>query len=152
MEIASLQDCRSPALQQTQCGASVAAFAIVARSAPRNDIKEDDMNDFSPQQGIQLKLEIVEQGVVFVFHHPAGGPGDLVRVLQSWSSVQRLLFRLQIRQSYCAREVPLLVWKEEEELHIKYHIPDDMRVEECVFSGEETGRILAMLEGLPGWN
>jgi len=110
------------------------------------------MNDFSPSQGIQLKLEIVEQGVLFIFHHPTGGPGDLVRVLQSWSSVRTLIFRLRIRQMYCARDVPLLVWKDGEELHIKYHIPDDMTVEECVFSGEETERILAMLEGLPSWN
>jgi len=73
-------------------------------------------------------------------------------VLQSWSSVQRLIFQLRIGQRYCARDVPLLVWKEGEELHIKYHIPDDMAVEECVFSGEERERILAMLEGLPSWN
>jgi hypothetical protein len=110
------------------------------------------MNDFAPSQGIQLKLEIVEQGVLFVFHHPTGGPGDLVKVLQSWSSVQRLVFRLRISQTYCAKDVPLLIWKEGEELHIKYHIPDDMRVEECVFSGEETERILTKLERLPSWN
>jgi hypothetical protein len=110
------------------------------------------MNDLPPSQDIKLNLEIVEQGVLFVFHHPTGGPGDLVRVLQSWSSVRMLIFRLQTSQRYCAKDVPLLVWKEGEELHIKYHIPDDMAVEECVFSGEETERILARLEGLPGWN
>ncbi len=110
------------------------------------------MNECFPSQGIQLNLEVVEQGVLFVFHHPTGGPGDLVRVRQSWSSVQRLLFRLRISQRYCARDVPLLVWKEGEELHIKYYIPDDMAVEECAFSREETERILAMLEGLPSWN
>jgi len=110
------------------------------------------MNELFPRQNIQLNLEIVEQGVLFVFHHPTGGPGDRVKVLQSWSSVHRLLFRLRISQIYCARDVPLLVWKEGEALHIKYYIPDDMAVEECVFSGEETERILAMLEGLPGWN
>ena len=110
------------------------------------------MNEFSPQQKIQLNLEIVEQGVLFVFHHPTGGPRDLVRVLQGWSSVRTLLFQLRTSRRYCAKDVPLLVWKEGEELHIKYHIPDDMAVEECVFSGEETERILAMLEGLPSWN
>lgn len=89
---------------------------------------------------------------MFVSHHPSGGPGDLIRVLQSWSSVQRLLFQLRISQRYCARDVPLLVWKEGEELHIRYHIPDDMVVEECVFSCEETKRTLAVLEGLPSWN
>ena len=46
----------------------------------------------------------------------------------------------------------MLVRKEGEELHIKYHIPGDMAVEECVFSEEQTERILTMLEGLPGWN
>lgn len=110
------------------------------------------MNDFSPSHGIQLNLEIVEQGVVFVLHHPTGGPGDLVRVLQKWSGVRTLIFRLRISQRYCAKDVPLLVWKEGEELHIKYHIPDDMAVEECAFSGAETERILAMLEGIPSWN
>ena len=110
------------------------------------------MNDFSPSQGIQLKLEIIEQGVLFVFHHPTGGPGDLVRVLQSWSSVQRLVFCLQTSRTYCAKDVPLLIWKEGEELHIKYHIPDDMAVEECFFSDEQTESILAILEGIPSWN
>jgi len=110
------------------------------------------MNDLPPSQGIQLKLETVEQGVLFVFHHPTGGPGDLVRVLQSWSSVRTLIFRLRMSRTYCAKDVPLLIWKEGEELHIKYHIPDDMRVEECVFSGEEAEGIVAMLEGLPSWN
>ena len=110
------------------------------------------MNDLSSSQGIELNLEIVEPGVVFVFHQPTGDPGDLVRVLQSWSSVRRLVFCLRTSRTYCAKDVPLLVWKEGEELHIKYHIPDDMRVEECVFSGEETEGILARLEGLPSWN
>ena len=95
------------------------------------------MNDFFPPNGIKLNREIVEQGVLFVFHHPTGGPGDLVRVLQSWSSVQTLIFRLRTSRTYCAKDVPLLVWKEGEE---------------CVFSGEETERILEMLEGLPNWN
>jgi hypothetical protein len=113
---------------------------------------EYNMNDFFPPPSIKLNLEIVEQGVLFVFHHPTGGPGDLVKVLQSWSSVQRLVFRLRTNQRDCARDVPLLVWKEGEELHIKYHIPDDMAVEECVFSSDETGRILTKLEGLPSWN
>ena len=110
------------------------------------------MNDFSPLPRIQLNLENVEQGVLFVFHHPTGGPGDRVPVLQSWSSIRTLIFRLRTSRTYCARDVPLLVWKEGEELHIKYHIPDDMRVEECVFSGAEMEGILAMLEGLPSWN
>jgi hypothetical protein len=110
------------------------------------------MNDFSSSQTIQLNLEVVEHGVLFVFHHPSGGLGDLVKVRQSWSSVRTLVFRLRTSQRYCAKDVPLLVWKEGEELHIKYHIPDDMAVEECVFSGQETERILAMLEGLPSWN
>lgn len=110
------------------------------------------MNDVSRSQGIKPNLEIVEQGILFVFHHPTGGPGDLVRVLQSWSSMQRLIFRLRTSQRYCARDVPLLAWEEGEELQIKYHIPDNMAVEECVFSREETERILAKLEGLPSWN
>jgi hypothetical protein len=110
------------------------------------------MNEFFPQQKIKLHLKIVEQGALFLFHHPNGGPGDLVQVLQSWLSVHSLLSRLRKSQRYCARDVPLLIWKEGEELHIKYHIPDDMAVEECVFTPEETGRILEMLERLPGWN
>ena len=89
---------------------------------------------------------------MFVFHHPTGGPGDLVRVLQSWSSVQRLLIRLQTSRTYCAKDVPLLVWKEGEELHIKFHSPEDQVVEECIFTREETGRILTILERLPGLN
>lgn len=110
------------------------------------------MKDHSPSQDIKLNLEVVEQGVLFVFHHPTGGPGDRVRVLQTWSGVRTLIFRLRTSQRYCARDVPLLIWKEGEELHIKYHIPDDMAVEECVFSGEETKRILTRLEDLPSWN
>ena len=43
------------------------------------------MNECFPRQNIQLNLKIVEQRVLFLFHHPNGGPGDLVRVLQSQS-------------------------------------------------------------------
>jgi hypothetical protein len=106
------------------------------------------MDDFFPQQKVKLNLERVQQGVLFLFQRP----GDLVQVRQSWLSVHQLICRLRTSRRYCAKDVPLLVWKEGEELHIKYHIPDDMAVEECVFSGEETERILAKLDGLPSWN
>ena len=110
------------------------------------------MNEYFPQEKIQLNLKIVKQGVLFLFHHPTGGPGDVVQVLQSWSSVHSLLSRLRKSRRYCAKDVPLLVWKEGEKLHIKYFSPDDQVVEECVFSDEETVRIMTMLDRLPSWN
>jgi len=53
---------------------------------------------------------------------------------------------------YCAKDIPLLIWTEEEALHIKFHSPEDQMVEECVFSREETRMIVAMLAELPGLN
>ena len=110
------------------------------------------MNEFFPQQDIKLNLKIVEQGVLFLFQRPHGGPGDLVQVKQSWLSVHSLISRLRKSRRYCAKDVPLLVWKEGEELHIKFHVPEELVVEECVFTREETERILTMLDGLPSWN
>ena len=110
------------------------------------------MNEFFPQQDVKLKLKIVEQGVLFLFHRSNGGAGDMVQVPQSWLSVHSLLSRLRKSQIYCAKDVPLLVWQEGEELHIKFHSPEDRVVEECVFSGEETMGILTMLEKLPSLN
>jgi hypothetical protein len=110
------------------------------------------MNEFFPQQDIKLNLKIVEQGVLFLFHRSNGGAGGLVQVPQSWSSVHSLLSRLRKSQRYCAKDVPLLIWKQGEELHIKFHSPEDQVVEECVFSGEETIGILTMLETLPSLN
>ena len=49
-------------------------------AAPGSDMKEYDMNDFFPWLRIKLNLEIVEQGVLFLFHHLKGGLGDLVQV------------------------------------------------------------------------
>lgn len=110
------------------------------------------MKEFFPQQDVKLKLKIVEQGVLFLFHRSNGGAGDMVQVPQSWLSVHSLLSRLRKSQIYCAKDVPLLVWQEGEELHIKFHSPEDLVVEECVFSGEETMGILTMLEKLPSLN
>ena len=110
------------------------------------------MNEFFPQQDIKLNLKIVEQGVLFLFQRSNGDPGDLVQVQQSWLSVHSLLSRLRKSRRYCAKDVPLLIWKEGEELHIKFHSPEDQMVEECVFTREETGRILTMLERLPSLN
>jgi hypothetical protein len=113
---------------------------------------EYNMNEVFPQQDIKLNLKIVERGVLFLFRRSNGGAGGLVQVPQSWSSIHSLLSRLRKNRRYCAKDVPLLIWKESDELHIKFHSPEDQVVEECVFSGAETKRILAKLERLPGLN
>ena len=53
------------------------------------------MNEFFPGQDLKLKLKIVEQGVLFLFHRSDGETGDTVEVDQSWSSVHTLLSRLR---------------------------------------------------------
>jgi hypothetical protein len=110
------------------------------------------MNEFFPKQDIQLKLKIVEQGVLFLFHRSHGRTDNLVQVPQSRISVHRLLSKLRKGRTYCANDIPLLVWQENEELHIKFHSPNDQMVEECVFTGEETRGILEMLAKLPSLN
>ena len=107
------------------------------------------MNHSYLQQDIKLNLKRVERGVLFLFQRPGGG---LVQVMQSWLGIHILLSRLRKNRTYCAKDVPLLVWKEEEQLHVKFHVPEELVVEECAFSGEETARILTMLEELPSWN
>jgi hypothetical protein len=110
------------------------------------------MNEFFPPQTIKLDLKPFERGVLFIFHRSTGGPGDPVQVQQSWLSVHLILSRLRNSRRYCAKDVPLLIWKEAEELHIKYHSPEDQVVEECVFTRDETEKILMKLERLPSWN
>jgi hypothetical protein len=73
-------------------------------------------------------------------------------VEQSWSNVYRLLSRLHSNRTYCAKDLPLVIWKEGEQLHIKYYWPEIQVAEECVFSEEETKGIIAMLGTLPGLN
>lgn len=107
------------------------------------------MNYSYQQQKIRLNLKPVERGLLFLFHRPAGDP---VQVMQSWLNVHILLSRLRKSRTYCAKDVPLLVWQEEDQLHIKFHVPEELVVEECVFSDEETEGILTMLEKLPSWN
>jgi hypothetical protein len=116
------------------------------------DIEDHNMNECYPQQQIRLSLKIAAQGILFLFHHSNGGTGDTLQVEQSWSSVHILLSRLRKSQRYCAKDVPLLVWKQGEELYIKFFDPESQAAEECVLSGEETKRILAMLGGLPSLN
>jgi hypothetical protein len=99
-----------------------------------------------------LKLKIVERGVVFQFCHSNGETSDVLPVEQSWRSVHSLLSRLRKNQTYCAKDLPLLIWKEGEELHIKFYYPESQEVEECAFSGEETKGILTMLAKLPSMN
>ena len=110
------------------------------------------MNEFPTKQDIKLNLKIAGHGVLFLFHRWNGETGEVLQVDQSWTSVHALLSRLRKGQRYCAKGEPLLVWKEGEELHIKFYVPDGQIVEECVFSGAETRRILTMLEKLPGLN
>ena len=110
------------------------------------------MNEFFPNQKVQLKLKIVEQGVVFLFHHSDGEAGDTVQVDQSWTSVHTLLSRLRKGKRYCAKDYPLLVWQQGEELHIKFYSEESGVAEECSFSSEETRSILTMLEKLPNLN
>ena len=110
------------------------------------------MHEDFPNQKIQLKLRIVEQGVLFLFHHSDGEPGDTIQVDQNWTNVHVLLSRLRKGKRYCAKEHPLLVWKEGEELHIKFYSEKTGVAEEGVFSSEETRGILTMLEKLPSLN
>jgi hypothetical protein len=110
------------------------------------------MNEFFPKEKIELKLKIVEQGVLFLFHHSGGEAGDTIQVEQSWMSVHRLLSRLRQGRYYCAKDHPLVVWKQGEELHIKFYSEETGIAEEGVFSSEETRAILTMLEKLPSLN
>src|SRR4029453_11724372 len=108
---------------------------------------ENTMNEFFPHKDIRIKLDlkIAKHGVLFLFRRKSTGPGALVEVPQSWLNVHSILSRLRKSRVYCAKDVPLLIWTEEEELHIKFHSPEDRVVEECMFSCEETKMILAML-------
>ena len=112
------------------------------------------MNEFFPQQDIRIKLDlkIAKHGVLFLFRRKTAGPGALVQVPQSWLNVHSILSRLRKSRLYCAKDIPLLIWTEEEALHIKFHSPEDQMVEECVFSREETRMIVAILAELPGLN
>ena len=110
------------------------------------------MNEFPTKQEIKLGLQIVEHGVLFLFQRSNGSTGETVQVDQSWSNVHSILSRLRKGQRYCAKDHPLLIWQEGQELHIKFYLPDLKVAEECIFSSEETRRILTMLERLPGLN
>ncbi|HSL30295.1 MAG TPA: hypothetical protein VK900_13935 [Anaerolineales bacterium] len=110
------------------------------------------MNEFFTNEELKLNLKIAEHGLVFLFRRANGGPSDTLEVNQSWMNVHTLLCRLRKGRRYCAKDRPLLVWQEDEQLHIKYFWPDDQVVEECVFSSFETTRILTMLEKLPNMN
>jgi hypothetical protein len=110
------------------------------------------MNEFFRNEELKLNLKIVEKGLVFLFRRTGDGPGNVLEVHQSWMNVHSLLSRLRGNLRYCAKDKPLLVWKEKGELHIKYSWPDSQVVEEAIFSNEETTRILEMLARLPGLN
>ena len=110
------------------------------------------MNEFIPQQKIKLILRIVQQGVLFLFYRSHGRTDNRVEVSQSWMNIHRLLSRLRNGRTYCAQDVPLLVWQQGEELHIKFHSPNDQMVEECVFTGDEMEGLMTMLEKLPSLN
>jgi hypothetical protein len=113
---------------------------------------ENNMNEFDLKQQMRLELKTVQQGVLFIFHHLDGESGGVHQVEQSRANVHTLLGRLRNNRRYCAKDVPLLVWKEDEALHVKYFLPDIQVAEESVFSVGETRRILTMLQKLPSLN
>ena len=110
------------------------------------------MHELLPDEQIQLTFETVEGGLLFLFHRANKETEDTIRVRQSWANIHLLLSRLRKNQTYCAKDVPLLVWQEGQELHIKFHDPGILVVDECVFSNQETKRILTRLEQLPNLN
>ena len=110
------------------------------------------MNESVPEQKVQLRFETVEGGLIFLFHRVSAETDYVIRVRQSWSNIHVLLCRLRKSQTYCAKDVPLLVWQQGQELHIKFHDPDILVAEECVFSSQETKRILTGLDMLPSLN
>jgi hypothetical protein len=110
------------------------------------------MNELSPDDKINLRFETVEDGLLFLFQRANRETDDTIRVRQSWSNIHSLLSRLRKNQTYCAKDVPLLIWQEGQELHIKFHDPGILVVDECVFSSQETKRILTGLEMLPNLN
>jgi hypothetical protein len=110
------------------------------------------MNELFPDEKIKLRFETVEGGLLFLFQRANEETDNTVRVRQSWSNIHSLLSRLRKSQTYCAKDVPLLIWQEGQELHIKFHDPGILVVNECVFSSQETKRILTSLEKLPNLN
>ena len=110
------------------------------------------MNELSPDKKINLRFETVKGGLLFLFQRANKETDDTIRVRQSWSNIHSLLSKLRKSQTYCAKDVPLLVWQEGQELHIKFHDPDLLVVDECVFSSQDTKRILTGLEMLPNLN
>ena len=110
------------------------------------------MNESFPDQKVQLKFETVSGGLIFLFHRVREETENVIRVRQSWSNIHVLLSRLRKSQTYCAKDVPLLIWQQGQELHIKFHDPDILMTEECVFSSQETKRILTGLDLLPSLN
>jgi hypothetical protein len=110
------------------------------------------MNEFSTKEDKKLKINLVEQGVMFLYLTSSGRLGDMFEVGQSWSSIHSLLSKLRNRQKYSAKDKSLLIWKQGDELHIKFYSLDTHLEEECSFSREDTERLVSLLESLPSLN
>jgi hypothetical protein len=110
------------------------------------------MNEFYTKQDTKLRLQIVEKGVLFIYPSSSGSHGEILQVGQTWASIHTLVARLRNGQSYSARDQSLFISKQGEELHMKFQAAHLQLVEVCIFSGEETRRILTMLEKLPSMN
>jgi len=102
---------------------------------------------FTTQGGENVMLGVDNQGITFLHHISSGSIADMFQIGLSWASIRSLLKTLSYGKKYISNDSSIFFWKETDELYIKFRALDMHLEKVCVFSAEETIKILELLEG-----
>lgn len=110
------------------------------------------MYEFISTQNHKLQLDLVGQGINFLYTTGQGRKGDVFQAGQSWAGIHALLSRLRSCREYSAWDRSLTVRMQDQELCLKFRALDTKQERECKFSPSETARIMEFLEKAPNLN
>jgi hypothetical protein len=109
------------------------------------------MYEFSTAQDKTLRLEVDERGITFVYVASRGGSKSLER-WQSWLSIQELSAKLRNKQRYFSKDASLSIWKQGDQLNVKFYALGTPFEDTLTFSNEAATKILCMFQHLPNLN
>ena len=110
------------------------------------------MYEFSTAQHKTLRPEVDERGITFVYVASRAGGSESLERWQSWLSIQELSAKLRNKQRYFSKDASLSIWKQGDQLNVKFYALGTPFEDTLAFSNEAATKILRMFQHLPNLN
>jgi hypothetical protein len=110
------------------------------------------MYKFNTKQNNKLMMDLEGEGITFYYTLCRNRQEEVFQVGQSWASIHALMAKLRNCEQYAAWDKSFFVWMQDQELCLKFRALDTKLEEKCIFSPEETAKILDFLGHAPNLN